>query len=81
MMKSLAGICLRGTIRGSGSWCFPYRIIKQERLFDEQGKAYVCEVNSNAHFKNIYDCTGVNAADFILEHIIKQQLQKGEDQA
>lgn len=50
-------------------------------LFDEQGKAYVCEVNSNAHFKNIYDCTGVNVADFILEHIIKQQIQKGEDQA
>ena len=32
----------------------------------------VCEVNSNAHFKSIEECTGVNAADCILDHIIKQ---------
>jgi glutathione synthase/RimK-type ligase-like ATP-grasp enzyme len=31
----------------------------------------VCEVNSNAHFKSIYDCTGVNAADEIIAHIIR----------
>ena len=30
---------------------------------------YICEVNSNAHFKNILDCTGVNAADAILGFI------------
>ena len=29
------------------------------------------EVNSNAHFKSIYDCTGVNAADEILAHILR----------
>ena len=40
-----------------------------DMLFDENGKMLVCEVNSNAHFKNIYDCTGVNAADEILKHI------------
>lgn len=33
----------------------------------------VCEVNSNAHFKNIFDCTGVNVADEIMEHIVSQQ--------
>ena len=32
----------------------------------------VCEVNSNAHFKSIEECTGVNAADEILAHIIKE---------
>ena len=39
-------------------------------LFGEDGKTYVCEVNSNAHFKNIYDCTNVNAATLIMKHIV-----------
>lgn len=38
-------------------------------LFGEDELPLVCEVNSNAHFKNIYDCTGVNAADAIISHI------------
>lgn len=38
-------------------------------LFGEKDESVVCEVNSNAHFKNIYDCTGVNAADAILKYI------------
>lgn len=41
-------------------------------LFGEDGKALVCEVNSNAHFRNIYDCTGVNVADSIMEYILKK---------
>ena len=41
-------------------------------LFGKNGETLVCEVNSNAHFKNIYDCTGVNAADAILVHIINK---------
>ena len=28
----------------------------------------LCEVNSNAHFRNIFDCTGVNVADRIMEY-------------
>lgn len=40
-------------------------------LFGEAGPV-VCEVNSNAHFKNIYECTGVNTA----EHIIRYLKQK-----
>ncbi len=38
-------------------------------LFAEGGKFLVCEVNSNAHFKNIYDCTGVNVANKIISYI------------
>lgn len=39
-------------------------------LFGKKGPI-VCEVNSNAHFKNIFDCTGVNVADYIGEYIEK----------
>lgn len=39
-------------------------------LFGENGPVF-CEANSNAHFKNIYDCTGVNVADKIAEYVIK----------
>lgn len=39
-------------------------------LFDEQGGPIVCEVNSNAHFKNIYDCTGVNVAEKMIAYIM-----------
>jgi RimK family alpha-L-glutamate ligase len=38
-------------------------------LFGDAGETVICEVNSNAHFKNIFDCTGVNAADAIMEYI------------
>lgn len=41
-------------------------------LFGENRQPVLCEVNSNAHFKNIYDCTGVNVADAIMEYITKQ---------
>lgn len=37
-------------------------------LFGEDGPI-LCEVNSNAHFKNIFDCTGENVADYIIEYI------------
>ncbi|WP_018932495.1 ATP-grasp domain-containing protein [Gracilibacillus lacisalsi] len=29
-------------------------------LFGENDEPILCEINSNAHFKNIYDCTGVD---------------------
>ncbi len=38
-------------------------------LFGKDDKPLVCEVNSNAHFKNIFDCTGVNAADAVIAYI------------
>ena len=38
-------------------------------LFGENEEPVLCEVNSNAHFKNIRDCTGVDAADYIFKYI------------
>ncbi|HOO28488.1 MAG TPA: RimK family alpha-L-glutamate ligase [Lachnospiraceae bacterium] len=38
-------------------------------LFGPDEEPLLCEVNSNAHFKNIYDCTGINIADAIMKHI------------
>ncbi len=40
-------------------------------LFGEDGEMILCEVNSNAHFKNLYDCTGVDAATEIMSYIAK----------
>lgn len=40
-------------------------------LYGEEGEWLVCEVNSNAHFKNLYDCTGINIAQAMLSHMIK----------
>ncbi len=40
-------------------------------LFGESGPL-LCEVNSNAHFKSTYDCTGINLADFIASHITEK---------
>ncbi len=39
-------------------------------LIGENGARYICEVNSNAHFKNIYDLTGIDTAQYIIEHIM-----------
>ncbi|MCH5268427.1 MAG: RimK family alpha-L-glutamate ligase [Lachnospiraceae bacterium] len=39
---------------------------------EEAPAAMLCEVNSNAHFRNIADCTGVNTADCIMEYILEQ---------
>lgn len=41
-------------------------------LFGEQGEPLLCEVNSNAHIKNILMCTGVNVAEAIICHIQKE---------
>lgn len=40
-------------------------------LFGEQDEPILCEVNSNAHFKNIFNCTGINVADAIIAHIAR----------
>ena len=40
-------------------------------MFGKEGEPVLCEVNSNAHFKNIYDCTKVNVADEIMKFIKK----------
>lgn len=38
-------------------------------LWDRDNKPMICEVNSNAHFVNLYNLTGVNTADFIMRYI------------
>lgn len=38
-------------------------------LFGENEEPLLCEVNSNAHIKNILNCTGVNVAHHILSHV------------
>lgn len=41
-------------------------------LFGEHDEPILCEVNSNAHFKNIHTCTTVNAAEKIIEMILQK---------
>ena len=41
-------------------------------LFGPKGPL-ICEINSNAHFKNIDECTGSNVANSIIHHIINTQ--------
>lgn len=38
-------------------------------LFGEDDTPILCEVNTNAHFKNLYDAIGINVADYIVAHI------------
>lgn len=39
-------------------------------LFGPNGKPIICEVNSNAHIRNLFECTNINVADFIIDYII-----------
>ncbi len=41
-------------------------------LFGKDDEPIICEVNSNAHFKTTFDCTGVNMAELIIDHIISE---------
>ena len=41
-------------------------------LFGEEDEPIICEINSNAHFKNITEVSGVSVSDYIIEHIINQ---------
>ncbi|MCX7772516.1 MAG: RimK family alpha-L-glutamate ligase [Clostridia bacterium] len=38
-------------------------------LFGEDEKPILCEINSNAHMKNIYECTGMDVAERIIRYI------------
>lgn len=42
-------------------------------LFGIDGNPIICEINSNAHIRNMYDCTGINVADYIVDYIISKQ--------
>ncbi len=39
-------------------------------LFGPNNKPIICEINSNAHIRNIFDCTGINAAEFMIGYMI-----------
>jgi len=41
-------------------------------LFGKDETPIVCEVNSNAHIRNLLECTGINVADFIISYIEKR---------
>ncbi len=41
-------------------------------LFGENNNPIICEVNSNAHIRNLLDCTGINAAHAIISYIEKE---------
>ncbi len=41
-------------------------------LFGKDDEPIICEVNSNAHFKTTFDCTGINMAELIIDHIISE---------
>ena len=49
-------------------------------LYGLGGTPLVCEVNSNAHFKNLYDCTGINTADYIMAFISATAPRREETQ-
>ncbi|WBX79009.1 RimK family alpha-L-glutamate ligase [Virgibacillus salarius] len=40
-------------------------------LFGPDQSPIICEINSNAHIRNIYDCTNINVADYIIDYIYK----------
>ncbi|MUV39426.1 Coenzyme gamma-F420-2:alpha-L-glutamate ligase [Lentibacillus sp. JNUCC-1] len=46
-------------------------------LFGEEDSPVICEVNSNAHIRNMYDATGINVADYMIDHVIKIMNQDG----
>ena len=42
-----------------------------DMLFGPGERPVLCEVNSNAHFKNLYHCTGVDVARLIAAHTVR----------
>lgn len=41
-------------------------------MFGPHEEPVLCEINSNAHIKNIYMCTGIDVSQYIFDHIEKQ---------
>ena len=44
-------------------------------LFGDDGTPIVCEVNSNLHFRSVYECSGVDLSDLIIKHAIRRVKQ------
>lgn len=45
-------------------------------MYGKNDEPILCEVNSNAHFKNIYECTNVNVAEYIIDYILEEIHEK-----
>ncbi|MFA1822537.1 RimK family alpha-L-glutamate ligase [Virgibacillus oceani] len=41
-------------------------------LFGTDESPIICEVNSNAHIRNMYECTNINVADYIIDYILEK---------
>ncbi|MGB4985612.1 MAG: RimK family alpha-L-glutamate ligase [Erysipelotrichaceae bacterium] len=41
-------------------------------MFDENNNPIFCEINSNAHFKNLYEATKINVAELIVKYIVSE---------
>jgi ribosomal protein S6--L-glutamate ligase/gamma-F420-2:alpha-L-glutamate ligase len=41
-------------------------------LFGDNGEPIICEVNSNAHIKNVFDCTGIDVSEYIFDYILER---------
>lgn len=41
-------------------------------LFGNDGEPVLCEINSNAHFRNLYDATGINVADNLADYVLRK---------
>lgn len=47
-------------------------------LFGKDGPL-ICEINSNAHIRNLYNATNINAADAIVDHILTVTAQQKKE--
>lgn len=45
-------------------------------LFGPNNEPIICEVNSNAHIRNMYEATGINVSGFIIAHILQKLTDK-----
>jgi len=41
-------------------------------LFGANDEPIICEVNSNAHIKNVFDCTGIDVSEYIFAYILER---------
>ena len=41
-------------------------------LFGKDGAPVLCEINSNAHFINLSNCTGIDVADCIVKYVLEE---------
>ncbi|MFC3040023.1 RimK family alpha-L-glutamate ligase [Virgibacillus xinjiangensis] len=60
----------------SAAACIGADIAGVDLLFGPDGSPLVCEINSNAHIRNLYECTGINVAENIIDYILEKLSQQ-----